>query len=148
MSLRHYSKFRPDYNGSIKLYYYSTIKSSASALLPSPLFQKLRFPDQLFLIFAHILEPFHIAQAFHRKHLIFPVIHTEIEIERKPTNGTVTRTIIHAKVRTGFRFSRITLKTTLATVRIYRAIKTYMIICNQDIKKYKKWKSFQFSIFK
>ena len=52
-----------------------------------------------------------------------------------------------SKVRTGFRFSRITLKTTLATVRIYRAIKTYMIICNQDIKNIKNGKvfSFQFS---
>ena len=48
----------------------------------------------------------------------------------------VTKTIIHAKVRTGLRFSKITLNTTLATVRKYKATKTDIVIYSQGIFKF------------
>ena len=63
------------------------VMSSTVSLPPCLLFQQFGFLDTLFLVFAHVLQPLEVAQAFHGEHLDLPVVHAEIDVKEQPDTG-------------------------------------------------------------
>ena len=49
-------------------------------------FQQFGLLDALFLVLAHVLQPFDVAQPFHGEHFHFPVVHAEIDVEYQADN--------------------------------------------------------------